>query len=65
MARSRTNEGATQMRSSDEDAYQKVKAIAAICKESKTLAEAQEKSKSISPNENIDALVKAIGHWLK
>ena len=65
MARSRVNAGVKVNRDSDV-AYQKVQKIAEICKESKTLIEAKDRArKEVAGGENLDAMVAAIGYWLK
>lgn len=45
-------------------AYDKAKEIGRICKSSKTLEEALERAKSVSPNEDLTEVVKAVGHYL-
>lgn len=53
-------------------AYETAKEIGRICRESKTLKEAQEKVRAIQQarevsltQENLDAVVASVGHWLK
>ena len=45
----------------DEIAYQKAKRIGAICKESKTLEEAQKKVAEEIPDEDLREVVKSVG----